>query len=106
MVDLMMDNVEPDAVALAGSAHAADGYRVLWRPGQSVIDWRGRVRVYDVARNPSEDIDAAVGDVAVQADAESALAEAFGRLSPIGTWTDVSLDDETTDQLQALGYLR
>ena len=34
------------------------------------------------------------------------LDEAFSALAPVGTWTDVDLDETTAGHLRSLGYLR
>ena len=96
----------PSSVAMAGSGRAADGYRVLWHRDQSVVDWRSRIRVYDIAANPEEYVDLTAENASLGAAQAVELDRAFNALAPAGTWRGVELDVATTEQLRALGYLR
>jgi arylsulfatase A-like enzyme len=105
-VSSIVGSSSPSSIAVAGSGRASDGYRVLWRRDRHVVDWRGRVRVYDVSVNPHEDVDLTAGDARLGRAQAAELDRAFGGLAPEGTWQGVELDPTTTEQLRALGYLR
>jgi arylsulfatase A-like enzyme len=106
VVPWMVGRPSPTAVAMAGSGRAEDGYRVMWRPQQNVVDWNGRVRVYDIAASAHEHDDLAADDPTLVDLRRRELDDAFSALAPVGTWTEVDLDETTAGHLRALGYLR